>query len=1089
MASIFDQLNYWIDKNPNKKLYTFLNIDGEEVEQYTYQSFHNRIEAIASHLQHRYNFKKNDRILLAYPPGLEMICAFFACAKIGLIPVPVYPPTSHGFQSAMYKINYIAKDCQAAAVLTNREYYWSFKLNLTRNNLSTFSFKKEYVSKVSWIITQDFKSLHKKGIQENHTDILFLQYTSGSTSHPKGVKVTHDNIIHNCEIVVDHLPIGVSWLPQYHDMGLIGYYLFFALKGGTTYGFSPMDFIQRPALWLETITKYKGTASSAPNFAYEYCLRPGKIPEETYENLDLSSLQFLMTAAEPINAPIYNRFLNKFKAYGLKEESFFAAFGLAEFSLAVSNYGRKIVTVDKDSLKQNKLELITEPTETSLDKTTQIMSCGKPLGDTIVKIVNADKHTELQEGEIGEIWLNGKSKCLGYWNKSELTQKMFNARMVNSNFEDNSFLRTGDLGFLLDGELFICGRIKDMIIIRGLNYYPQDIEKVVESASPNIRKGCSAAISTELDGEEHLIVVAEVKNTKALPQSADVISAIRKFINIEVHEVVFIPPRTIPKTSSGKIARHKTKQAWLSQELKILESFSAPKEIAIQEDKSSESPFEALKIQYGLKGNELQSLGEIGIGSLDLAVLIHDIKTLLKNKGATALSKQIDLRLLQEISVSELFELAEQFENTSALAISSLRNKLAQLQKEYQKLEQQRMLEDIYLNFEPNLPIHYNGQGKTPKILLTGGTGFFGPFILKSLLEHTTEDIYILVRATDEKHGKERLLKAFGEIGDVSKPILDAFEKRVIPVCGDLGKANLGLNEKDWNFLTNHITTIYNNGAIVNYLYNYDKMRDVNVEGTSEIIKFALEGVPKIFNHVSTTFIFGWAVKDVLLESDTNPDLDLLDFGYSQTKWVSEQILRDAMEKGLKARIFRPALITPSINGGGNNFDISIRLLVFMINYRMGIGALNQVSFTPADVAANNIVAVSKVPNSINQTFHVTRDHYANMTDITNIIEELTGLKFKIYPLSEFVPAVISRCTKEDLLFPLLDFFTRSIDNISSMEFKRYDSSNYQTTRNSSPVGAQDPTLKDTIRGMLIFMQKRGLIDVPLLETAPVEKA
>jgi thioester reductase-like protein len=461
--------------------------------------------------------------------------------------------------------------------------------------------------------------------------------------------------------------------------------------------------------------------------------------------------------------------------------------------------------------------------------------------------------------------------------------------------------------------------------------------------------------------------------------------------------------------------------------------------------------------------------------------LIHDIKTLLKNKGANALAKQIDLRLLQEISVSELFELAEQFENASALAVNSLRNKLAQLQKEYQKMEQERMMGDIHLNFEPELPIHYNGQTKT-NILLTGGTGFFGPFILKSLLEYTTENIYILVRAKNTEHGKERLKKAFAEMGKVSAAITDAFEARVIPVCGDLGKPQLGLDDKTWDFLTQHITTIYNNGAIVNYLYNYDKMRDVNVEGTNEIVKFALAGKPKIFNHISTTFIFGWAVKDVLLESDINNDLDLLDFGYSQTKWVSEQIIRDAMKKGLKGRIFRPALITPSVDGGGNNFDISIRLVAFMVNHRIGVGAQNQVSFTPADVAANNIVAISQSPDSMDKTFHVTRDHYANMGDITDLISELTGIEFKIFPLKQFVPEIIDRCTTEDLLFPLLDFFTRSVDKISVMEFKRYDSSNFQTNRDASPVGQPDPSLKDTVRGMLRFMKKNELINVPLLE-------
>src|SRR5690606_9851099 len=222
-------------------------------------------------------------------------------------------------------------------------------------------------------------------------------------------------------------------------------------------------------------------------------------------------------------------------------------------------------------------------------------------------------------------------------------------------------------------------------------------------------------------------------------------------------------------------------------------------------------------------------------------------------------------------------------------------------------------------------------------------------------------------------------------------------------------------------------------------------------------------------NHVSTTFIFGWAVKDVLYETDTNESLDLLDFGYSQTKWVSEEIVKDAMKYGLQARIFRPALITPSIHGGGNNFDISIRLLAFMINHGIGVDTHNQVSFTPVDVVANNIVAISDSPETINKTFHIVRDRYNNMMDITNIISKLSDQKFNNLKLPDFVPQIVERCTKDDLLFPLLDFLIRSVDNISAMELKLYSNAEYQTARNNSRYGVQDPSLEETVKGMLLF--------------------
>jgi thioester reductase-like protein len=305
----------------------------------------------------------------------------------------------------------------------------------------------------------------------------------------------------------------------------------------------------------------------------------------------------------------------------------------------------------------------------------------------------------------------------------------------------------------------------------------------------------------------------------------------------------------------------------------------------------------------------------------------------------------------------------------------------------------------------------------------------------------------------------------------------------VIPICGDLGQRNLGLAQEDWDFLANEVDTVFHNGATVNYLFNYDRMRDANVIGTNEVLRLAFEGRPKEFNYVSTTFVFGWAVKSVLWETDFNENMELLDFGYSQTKWVAEQVVADAGSKGLSTRIFRPALVSPSVTGGGNNFDIAVRLVAFMVNHGIGVDALNQVSFVPADIVANNIVAISTTPGTENKTYHVVRDDYANMLDITGLITKATGRQFEIFSISDFVPELIRRCRKEDLLFPLLDFLVGSVDNISAMEFKRYDNSCYQTARDASKWGKQDPTLEDTVNGILKFMHRKGIISVAARES------
>ena len=332
-------------------------------------------------------------------------------------------------------------------------------------------------------------------VPEAHSDILFLQYTSGSTSDPKGVMVTHGNVLHNCATVFGHVPIGVSWLPQYHDMGLIGAYLFVAVAGGTTYGISPIDFIQRPSLWLEAISRYRATVTAAPNFAYQYCLRPDKVQDKDLEQLDLSSLWLVMNGAEPVRADVFRGFLRRFTPCGLPENSFCTAYGLAEYTLAVSNRGTTIRSFDAKRISENEVR-VTERAAPA-EETVALVSCGKSLGATRVKIVNVTSGAhEAPKGRVGEVWVTGPSKCLGYWNRPALSEQIFEAQ-IDANCEDETkWLRTGDLGFMQDGERFICGRAKDLIIVRGLNYHPQDIEAIVEE-DPAIRPGCVAAFAVE----------------------------------------------------------------------------------------------------------------------------------------------------------------------------------------------------------------------------------------------------------------------------------------------------------------------------------------------------------------------------------------------------------------------------------------------------------------------------------------------------------------------------------------------------------------------------------------------------------------
>jgi thioester reductase-like protein len=1081
-ASILGHLDRLADEHPDKLLYSYLDVNGDPIESYTYASFLQRVEAIAGHLWKEGRFAAGNRLLLAYPPGLEMICAFFGCVRAGLIPVPVYPPSSRGFQSALYKMVHIAKDCQAAGILTSRDYHASLKTNLARSGVSACGVDVDYISGLPWIATEDFVDAISDRPAVDPSKILFLQYTSGSTMEPKGVIVTHENILNTCPLVIDHpAPVVVSWLPQYHDMGLIGCYLYPALKGGTTYGFAPMDFIQRPILWFDAMTTYHATATAAPNFAYDYCLRARRLSKESLKACDLSSLRVLMCAAEPVKPDTYTRFLEAFQSCGLKSESFYVAYGLAENTLAVSLGGRSIVSVNKRALALGMARMTTEVSE--IGGATQIVSCGTPLPGLDVKIVDPEGHFALKPERTGEIWVAGIGKCRGYWNNPELTLKQFRARLVDDTPYDDGYLRTGDIGFFHDGELYVCGRIKDMIILRGQNYYPHDIENVVEKSSGLIRHNCVAAFQIQEDSEPALAIVAEVKNPRALPDARKIAAAVRNYLNVEVAEISLIAPRAIPRTSSGKIMRHKTKQMWLRGQFTVLSDFSREKDAGNSpSDSDMHSSFAELKARYSLTGLESYNLVEAGLDSLDLVVFMHELKELLKDNGAEMLARQVDIGVIQRVSVAELFGLAEQLKRAPEEALVHLRHSLAAFREEQCAAEKQMMSNDRKLIFEPPVPLPMPEIPMLNQVLLTGGTGFIGPFLMKSLLEQTRAKIHVLVRSSHEQQGRQRLRAAMESMGPCGAGLMEMFEARVIPVCGDLGQPKLGLTQDLWDLLASEIDTVFHNGATVNYLFNYDLMRDANVLGTNEVVRLAFEGRPKEFNYVSTTFVFGWAVKSVLHETDLNENMQLLDFGYSQSKWVAEQVVVDARNRGLSARIFRPALVSPSVTGGGNNFDIAVRLVAFMVNHGIGVDTLNQVSFVPADIVANNIVAISTTPGTANKTYHVTRDDYSNMMDITGLITKATGRQFEIFRLPDFVPELIRRCRKEDLLFPLLDFLVGSVDNISAMEFKRYDSSCYQMARDASVWGKADPSLEDTVNGILKFMYRKGIISVAARE-------
>jgi thioester reductase-like protein len=1073
MRTLIDDLEHGAAVHPDKVLYSFLDVDGRERDTYTYLAFHERTRHLAQHLGLQKGLRPRDRVLLVYPPGLELIAAFLACTRIGVIPVPVYPPTPMSFESGLAKLTYIASDCDARAALTTRGFYGSYHLLLARRRISALWRTSPALPNLSWITTDDVRGVASDAFRNDPDPILFLQYTSGSTSEPKGVIVSHANVLHNCACSVDHAMIGVSWLPQYHDMGLIGYYLFPLISGGTTYGFSPLDFLKHPALWLQTISRVRATYTSSPNFGYEYCLREDKLKDSEIEDVDLTSLRVMMNAAEPVRADTFSRFFERFSPRGLRRSASVVAYGLAENTLAVSHYGKKTLTVNKKLLQQRKLHI--ESDHPRNNNQVRIVSCGRPLHGIEVAIVDPDSCARLGDDLIGEIWIAGESRCRGYWERAELSRQVFGAVLAGDPADDQVYLRTGDLGFQHEGELYVCGRIKDLIIIRGVNYYPQDIETIVEASSRKIRTGCVVAFDAG-EGGFGLVVLAEVKNPKELPDPTEIARAIRTQYYVEPRTIGFVPHGAIPKTTSGKLSRSRARQRFVDGELPIIAShLSAFGPSAAGDLPGLKERFQYIVELYNLTGREEYTFAEIGIDSLTMVEILEDIKRLLEEHGAGELVDEVDVRLLQRLTIAEFFSLVDQFEKAAGEPIEALRYVLKRIRQEHTSYEHDCMRSDAELDVMNRVEAEASGP-PVSQVLLTGATGFFGPFLLNSLLRETPHTFHVLTRAMDPVHGMDRVRASLRRSRVLTPWLADQLEKRVRILCGDLARHNLGLRAEQWKHLAAQIHAVCHNGAVVNYMLGYDALRPHNVDGTRELLRFAGTGVLKEFHLISSTFIFGWTVKGVLWESDNNADMANLDFGYSQSKWVAEHLVFEAEKKGLKVRVYRPSLISASSLAVGSRDDIFVRLLAFILKHGIAVSARNQISLLPADIAADNIVAIFKQRDTDQTTFHVTVDDYYNLIDVAQVLSRDHGYSFVYREIPEFIAEMNRRSTKDDPIYPLLDFFNRSQAKLTAMQHKRYDNRGYREARSRFGAARPDPTLTETVAHLMRFMRREGLI-------------
>jgi acyl-CoA synthetase (AMP-forming)/AMP-acid ligase II len=524
-------------RRPDETAFVFLDRRGKIVDQRTYATLDERARRVAASLEGRE--LTGSPVLLNFPPGLDFVDALFGCFYAGCIAVPA--PYAIAKRSGE-RVESICRDCEPAAMLT-----------LSRFDREARA-RGELPSAVERIAPIYVDALPPAPISislrvSSAESIALLQYTSGSTSSPKGVMLSHENLVANSRMIRDMFGQGpevrgVGWLPLFHDMGLIGHVLQPVFNGGLSVLMSPLTFLQRPLTWLEAMANWKATASGGPTYGFELCTN--RVSEEQAVGLDLSSWRIAYCGSEPIRAETMERFADKFAASGFGRGAIYPCYGLAEATLMVTGSQRGA------GLRTTEDVCDTTSSRGGYAVPRKLVACGRACPGETLAIVDPDRCEPVDDGEVGEIWVSGPNVGRGYWRRPLDTADVFGARLTGI---DGAFLRTGDLGFVQDGEIFVVGRMKDMIIVRGTNHTPADIESTVAACFGSFAGAAQAAFSIDRSGREEVVVVQEVRAELSGDETETVFERVSQRHGLRLYDLVLVPVGVIPRTSSGKVRR------------------------------------------------------------------------------------------------------------------------------------------------------------------------------------------------------------------------------------------------------------------------------------------------------------------------------------------------------------------------------------------------------------------------------------------------------------------------------------------------------------------------------------------------------
>ncbi|MDI1448595.1 AMP-binding protein [Polyangium sp. 6x1] len=839
--------------------------DGEEISaSFTVSALDARVDDVAAALVER--FPEGARVLLLFPPGLDFVVAFLACLRAGRVAVPAIPPDPHKPARSLARLGHLVANAGPEGVLS------------TAVILPYRPILDEAVPALAclpWIDVTEVPRAGRRVEEPRENGLAFLQYTSGSTAAPKGVRVLRSNLSHNLHVIHGVAPTipraSVSWLPQFHDMGLIEGILLPLDGGWPAWLMPPWVFLERPLRWLRAIERFGAMRSGGPNFAYDLCVR--KIDPAVRETLDLSGWAQAYCGAEPIRASTLAAFADAFAPARFSAKAWFPCYGLAEHTVLASCRTHASFTVERLSaaaLARGEAE------EAGDERAIDVVCVGEIPPLVTLRVVEPETRRPLPDGRVGEIWLKSGSVADGYWQDEETTRAVFGGTIASPDGEAGPFLRTGDLGYRRGARLFIVGRQKDVLIVRGENHHAHDVERTAEGAHPAIRRGCVCAVLREdvaEGGEPRPVVVCEVDGRLDEADRAAVIAAVHRAVSFEhgiFVDVALVPRHTLPKTSSGKLQRRATEALLRAGEIEMpVHPPPAPDVCPGEGSALSAAHFMLAKVT-GL------SLAEIDVEAPPARLPLDSLKAA---DAAAALGDLLGRTISLDLwgRAPSLRALVEGMDALDAPWLQDLERPL------------------------PRAKPRRSGGGV---ILVTGGTGFVGRAVVAELVRR---DKHVLVLA----RGAEG---ASGLAGDVSLP-------------------HLGLGEDRYRALARELDVVVHVAGAVNWVLPYSSLAPTNASGTAEVIALCAAAGARLV-HVSSQIVChdGAAAPGDVLDDDEPTSvlrarLPRLPLGYASSKAVAELLVDRARKEGLSATIVRPSLVLGGRDGEASVDDVVAILL------------------------------------------------------------------------------------------------------------------------------------------------------------------